>query len=122
MNLYQDHILDHYHNPKNSGSLTQSTHQAEAKNPSCGDVLLFELEVSNNTLHKIAWTGDGCAISQASASLLSEAVLGKSVAELLALTPEDQLKLLELPLSPGRLKCGILSLEALHKALHNPTK
>jgi nitrogen fixation NifU-like protein len=122
MNLYQDHILDHYHNPRNEGSLTTATHEAEACNPVCGDVLQFALEMEGDQVKRIAWTGQGCAISQASASLLSEDVTGKMREELLAKTPQSLLQLLEIPLSPGRLKCGILSLEALHTALRNPIK
>lgn len=119
MNLYQDHILDHYHNPKNWGHLEHSTQQSDVKNPTCGDSLHLELVLAGEIVKDIAWIGEGCAISLASASLLSEQVKGKTRSELLALAPADILKILELPLSPGRLKCGILSLEALHFALHN---
>lgn len=117
MHLYQDHILDHYHNPQNRGSLKNPTHQADGKNPSCGDTLHFELALDGNTVTEAAWTGEGCAISQASASILSETLVGKTTGELLAQDTQSILSLLELPLSPGRLKCGILSLETLHKAL-----
>lgn len=117
MNLYQEHILDHYHNPKNWGSLAAPTHQSTVKNPTCGDMLHMELALAGERIGDIAWTGEGCSISLASASLLSEQVRGKTPSELLALTSSDILEILELPLSPGRLKCGILSLEALHKAL-----
>lgn len=122
MNLYQEHILDHYHNPKNWGGLENATHTSDAKNPTCGDSLHFELSIQGDVVKSIAWAGEGCAISLASASLLSEKVAEKSKEELLALTSEDVLSLLGLTLSPGRLKCGILSLEALHQALHNPLK
>ena len=118
MNLYQDHILDHYHNPQNFGELTQATHKGSAKNPTCGDQLTFMLYFdAEKKVQDVAWVGQGCAISQASASLLSEIVVGKTKVELLDLTSEDLLELLQLPLSPARLKCGILSLEALQKAL-----
>jgi nitrogen fixation NifU-like protein len=119
MNLYQEHILDHYHNPKNWGSLEHPTHQSDVKNPTCGDALHFELVMENSRVKEIAWTGEGCAISLASASLLSETISGKTASELLAVTPNDVLGLLKLSLSPGRLKCGILSLEGLHKALQS---
>lgn len=119
MNLYQEHILEHYHNPKNWGYLEHSTHQSAVKNSSCGDTLSMDLMLDGEIVKNIAWEGVGCAISLASASLLSEHVRDKSREELLALTPEYILGLLELPLSPGRLKCGILSLEALHTALHS---
>lgn len=119
MNLYQEHILDHYHNPKNWGNLQEATHHSDVTNPTCGDTLHFELVVEKEHVNAIAWTGEGCAISLASASLLSELVPNKTVAELLNLTPADILQLVELSLSPGRLKCAILSLEGLHKALQN---
>ena len=119
MNLYQEHILDHYHNPKNWGRLAHATHQSAVKNPTCGDALHMDLQLDGETVQSIAWEGSGCAISLASASLLSEQIGGKLKEELLTLTPEYILNLLQLPLSPGRLKCAILSLEALHTALHS---
>lgn len=122
MNLYSDHILDHYHHPRFQGSLDACTHESEVKNPTCGDRLVCELFLRENVVEKVAWSGEGCAISQASASLLMESVCGKTNEELLSLKKEDVLSLLGIPLSPGRLKCGILSLEALHQALHNPKK
>jgi nitrogen fixation protein NifU and related proteins len=119
MNLYQDHILDHYHNPRNWGQLELATHLSDVKNPTCGDALHFELQVKGEIVEGIAWTGEGCAISLASASLLSEKIVGKTISELLTFTPSTILELLGLPLSPARVKCGILSLEALSKALIN---
>lgn len=119
MNFYQDHILDHYHHPRNAGSLEAPTHRGTALNPLCGDQLSFDLEMKNGVLAHVAWSGSGCAISQAAASLLSELIVGKSEPELWVLRPEDILKLLGLPLSPARLKCGILSLETLHQALNH---
>lgn len=117
MNLYQEHILDHYHNPRNWGQLDLATHISDVKNPTCGDTLHLELLIEENVVKNIAWTGEGCAISLASASLLSEQVIDKTSEELLSFSPDRVLELLGLTLSPGRLKCGILSLEALHAAL-----
>jgi nitrogen fixation protein NifU and related proteins len=120
---YHDHILDHYHNPKNHEPLRgEVTHKGYAKNPTCGDELTFSLVIKDGCLQEISWQGSGCAISQASASLLSQHIHGATTKDALALAPNDVLRLLELPLSPGRLKCGILSLETLHKALQNPIK
>lgn len=113
----QDHILDHYHNPRHNHALFNATHQSDVKNLSCGDTLHIEVIVQNDIIQQIGWTGTGCSISQASASLLSEFAEGKSVKEIVGLEAKDILLLLKIPLSPGRLKCGILSLEALHKAL-----
>ena len=117
MTLYQDQILDHYRNPRNFGSLPHATHHAGAKNPTCGDSLQMDIVVQNGTISDVRFTGSGCAISQASASLLSEAIRGERVEDALALKPEAVLKLLGVPLSPGRMKCGLLSLETLHKTL-----
>ncbi|TXH00585.1 MAG: SUF system NifU family Fe-S cluster assembly protein [Candidatus Moraniibacteriota bacterium] len=119
MSLYHDLILDHYRNPRNHGGLTKATHQGDAKNPTCGDSIHMDILVENDTIVNVGFTGAGCAISQASASLLTESVKGKSVKEALALVPGDVLKLLGVALSPNRLKCGLLSLETLKQALIN---
>ncbi|MEI9966715.1 MAG: iron-sulfur cluster assembly scaffold protein [Candidatus Moraniibacteriota bacterium] len=119
MSLYQDRILDHYHHPRHFGTLEHKTGSAEALNPTCGDRLAMDIRIEDARIGDIAFSGAGCAISLASASLLSEHVSGMSRDEALALEPQDVLKLLEVSLSPGRLKCGILSLEVLKKALHN---
>lgn len=116
--LYQDHILDHYHHPRNFGELPDADRRAEATNPSCGDRLAMALRIRDGRIGDIRFSGAGCAISLASASLLTEAVKGKSVEEALAVSPDQVLALLRIPLSPGRLKCGILSLETLKKALN----
>lgn len=117
MSLYQDQILDHYRNPRNYGSIEHATHRADAKNPTCGDRLHMDIVVQNGTISDVRFTGSGCAISQASASLLSEHARGKSVDAALAMKPEAILGLLGVPLSPNRMKCGLLSLETLHKTL-----
>ncbi|TXH08293.1 MAG: SUF system NifU family Fe-S cluster assembly protein [Candidatus Moraniibacteriota bacterium] len=117
MTLYQDQILDHYRNPRNFGSLEKPTHVAEVKNPTCGDSLHMDIAVQNGTIADVRFSGSGCAISQASASLLIEYVKGKTVKTALSLGPQDILELLGVPLSPGRVKCGLLSLETLKKSL-----
>jgi nitrogen fixation NifU-like protein len=117
MSLYQDLILDHYRNPRNQGSLTKATNHGAADNPTCGDKLHMDILVKNDIIGDVKFSGSGCAISQASASLLTEYVKKKPVEEALALTPENILKLLGVTLSPARLKCGLLSLETLKKTL-----
>lgn len=118
MSLYQDLILDHYRNPRNHGSLTHATHQGDALNPTCGDKLHMDFQVKNDTIEDVRFDGVGCAISQASASLLTDFVKGKSVQEALMLEPKDVFALLGAPLSPARIKCGLLSLETLKQALN----
>ena len=120
--LYQEIILDHYRNPRNHGTIDHPTHQARALNASCGDKLQMDIIVKNDMIEVVRFSGVGCAISQASASLLTEAVIGKSVASALALEPKDSLALLGVTLSPSRIKCGLLSLETLKKTLHSQIK
>ena len=117
MSLYQDFILDHYRNPRNYGHLKRSTHQGRALNPTCGDQLEMDIRVRNDTIEEVRFRGSGCAISQASASLLSEAIKGKSMTQALSMSPQEIVELLKLPLSPNRLKCALLSLETLKKTL-----
>ena len=118
MSLYQDLILDHYRNPRNQGELKGATHNAETSNLSCGDTLHIDIIVKNDIIDDVKFSGSGCAVSQASASLLTECIKKESVKKALALEPKDILELLGVTLSPTRLKCGLLSLETMKKALH----
>lgn len=120
MSLYQDIILDHYKHPRNQGVLKHATHSAITHNPTCGDRLQMHILVKNGIIFDVRFFGSGCAISQASASLLTEYVTGKPVNTVLLLEPKDVLGLLSVTLSPARLKCGLLSLETLKKTLHSP--
>lgn len=115
--IYQDIILDHYRNPRHHGSLEHPTHQGDGINSSCGDKLHMDIRVEDDTIQEVRFQGVGCAISQASASLLTESIVGRPVAEVIRLTPGDVLKMLGVTLSPSRVKCGLLSLETLHKVL-----
>ncbi len=117
MSVYQDMILDHYRNPRNHGTLDHATHAGESKNLSCGDDLSMTIAVKGGTVDDIRFQGQGCAISQATASLLTEYAKGKSVKTLLALEPKKVMELLGTPLSPTRMKCALLSLETLKKTL-----
>lgn len=119
MSIYQELILDHYHNPRHHGSLEHPTHQSDARNISCGDVLHMDISLENGIIEEIKWKGSGCAISQASTSMLAEYVTKKSAEEIQSLTKDDVIQLLGIELSPNRLKCAILSLETLHKTLNN---
>lgn len=118
--IYQEIILDHYRNPRCHGTIEHPTHQARALNASCGDKLQMDIVVKNDIIEEVRFSGVGCAISQASASLLSESVQGTSVQKALELEPKDVLALLGVTLSPSRIKCGLLSLETLKKTLSSP--
>ena len=115
--IYQEQILDHYHHPRCYGLLPNSPHHTETKNLSCGDDLRMDVVIEREIIIKIGWEGSGCAISQASTSLLSEYSIGKTVAEAQNFTPQNLLELLGVELTPARLKCALLSLETLQKAL-----
>jgi nitrogen fixation NifU-like protein len=115
--MYQEHILDNYKNPQNHGTLDNPTDERRGYNPLCGDDLTDKMIIKNTKIEDIKFKGNGCAISIASTSLLSEFVKGKTVAEVKKLTKEDILELLEIPISHARIKCALLCLETIHKIL-----
>ncbi len=116
--LYRDEILEHYRRPHNFGTLEQPDVSYEGSNPLCGDriTLMLDLDDSGHVAD-VAFTGRGCAISQASASLLTDTVRGQSTEDLLQLGKDDVLDLLGIEISPARLKCALLSLDTLQRAL-----
>ncbi|NTW30251.1 MAG: SUF system NifU family Fe-S cluster assembly protein [Candidatus Moranbacteria bacterium] len=120
--LYQAIILDHSKHPRNCGHLERADRHGDAKNPTCGDSLSMDILTENGLISDIRFTGQGCAISQASASLLTESVKGKPIKAALSLETDDILALLGVELSPNRLKCALLSLETLKKTLASETK
>jgi nitrogen fixation NifU-like protein len=115
--FYRENILDHYKNPRNPGHLDNPTATADGVNPLCGDELSVELLVEDGVVKDIRYNGHGCAISQAAASMLSEVVKGRPVAELSGLGKDDVLEELGIPLMPIRLKCALLSVGVLKVAL-----
>ncbi|HEV8451957.1 MAG TPA: SUF system NifU family Fe-S cluster assembly protein [Gaiellales bacterium] len=119
--FYRENILDHYNNPRNHGHLDHPSAAAEGVNPLCGDELAVELEVHDGVVTDIRYSGRGCAISQAAASMLSDVVKGKPVDQLTQIGKEDVLEELGIPLSPIRLKCAMLSVGVLKVALSELT-
>lgn len=117
MHLYHDKILDHQRFPRNRGRLERADFCATSGNPACGDEITIEGCVHDGVLVQIAFTGVGCVISQASASLLTEAVKQKTIAEITALHADFMLSLLGIPLGPTRLRCALVALEALQEGL-----
>jgi nitrogen fixation NifU-like protein len=133
--LYQEVIIDHNRNPRNFAKLENSTHEAEGFNPLCGDKLKLYLIIKNNIIDKINFEGSGCAISTASASLMTEHLLGKTVEEaekvfklfhefmitdVVAVDPLlGKLKVLAgVREYPTRVKCATLAWHTLEAALH----
>ncbi len=112
--LYREVIIEHYKNPTYRGELDPCDIRFEDENPLCGDHLRIDLRVDGEgTILETAFSGHGCAISQASADLLLESIQGKSLEEVKQLTKEDVLDLLGIELGPVRLKCALLSLKVL---------
>ncbi len=116
MNVAQQNILDHYHYPEYQGSLEKPSHTATCKNTTCGDVLTLTLEIKSGIIQKAAFSGEGCAISQAAADLFIEMIIGKHMDSLKEYTKDDIVKLIGLELSPNRLKCALLCLETAQRA------
>jgi nitrogen fixation NifU-like protein len=114
---YREYILDHYRNPRNYGKLEAPDVHAEDSNPLCGDQLSMDLLVEGDHVSEVRFQGRGCAISQATASMLSEMIEGKPVSEVVALGKDDVLDALGIPISPARTKCAFLSLRVLHRGL-----
>ena len=115
--LSRDYILEHYRRPHNFGTLDEPTASYEGSNPLCGDRITMMLGVRDGVVADVAFTGRGCAISQASASLLTDEIKGKPVADVARMTSEDVLDLLGIEISPARIKCALLSLDTLEHAL-----
>jgi nitrogen fixation NifU-like protein len=113
-NMYREQIIDLYENPLNRGTLDPADFSYEEDNPLCGDVIRIDVRLDEaGRIADIRWTGSGCAISQASASLLTEEVKGMSLEELKGFAKERLLDLLGIPLSMARVKCALLSLKVL---------
>lgn len=116
--LYRDEILEHYRRPHNFGTLEEPDASVEGANPLCGDRITLMLAVGEDgRIADVAFTGRGCAISQASASMLTDEIRGRSVAEVEAFTNQVVLDLLGIEISPARLKCALLSIDTLKKAV-----
>ncbi len=115
--LYRDYILEHYRRPHNFGVLESPTATYEGSNPLCGDRITMQLRVEDGVVAEVGFTGRGCAISQASASLLTDEVRGKPIADVAAFAATDLLELLAIEISPARLKCAMLSFDSLQHLL-----
>ena len=115
--LYRDYILEHYRRPHNFGVLEDPSATYEGANPLCGDRITMQLVVRDGVVTEVGFTGRGCAISQASASLLTDEIKGKSVGDAAGFGASDLLDLLGIDISPARLKCAMLSFDSLQHLL-----
>lgn len=117
MSIYQEIILDHSRNPRNYGEIKNPTKTYSLNNSICGDKITIDVEIKNDKIKKIAFSGQGCVISKASASLLTEYAKGKKISRLIKLDKSTILDMLGIELSPLRLKCALLPLEVLRKVI-----
>ena len=117
--FYRENILDHYRNPRNKGHLENPTHVHEEHNPLCGDVIRINLHVNDeDVIEEVRFDGEGCAISQASASMLTEMIQGKTLEEAKQVSKDDILEALGIDIGPVRLKCALLSLKVLKAGVY----
>lgn len=117
MDLYAQNILDHYKNPRNKEFLEPADFSYHQKNQTCGDDLTVFIKLKGKKISAIKYLGQGCAISQASISILSEKLIGSSVAKVLNYKFSDIIKLLGVPISERRQNCALLGLQAIQAAL-----
>ncbi|WP_058367031.1 Fe-S cluster assembly sulfur transfer protein SufU [Haloparvum sedimenti] len=108
--MYRQQILDHYKNPRNYGEMEDPDYTHVGENPSCGDTIRMDVRLADDgeTIEYVTFTGDGCAISMASASMLSERLSGMTLDELKAMETEEITEMLGVDISPMRVKCAVL--------------
>lgn len=109
--MYRQQILDHYKNPRNYGELENPTFSHTGENPTCGDTIRMDIALADDeqTIERVAFSGDGCAISQASASLLTQKLRGMTISALQELDRDDVTEMLGVEISPMRIKCAVLA-------------
>lgn len=117
MSLYKEILLDYYKDPRFRGEIDEATFVAEEDNPLCGDSVKIYGVIDDGKLSQVSFTGKGCVISQATTSMLLEKCCNKNIDEILKITADDMLALIQMELGPNRLKCALLPLAALQKGL-----
>jgi len=115
--LYHDKLLSHYHSPHNYGLMDDFDVETKGNNPLCGDSVTIRLKFDGDRIGGISFEGEGCVISRAAASLISEDVKNKLRAEIHAMTHEHVIALLGVAPTPARMKCALLAIETIQKVL-----
>jgi nitrogen fixation protein NifU and related proteins len=116
--IYRELILDHNKNPRNKGTLDSPQFTYEDVNPLCGDEIRMDVQTDGDRVTEIRFSGRGCAISQAAASILTEMVDGQTLDDVKAISREDLLDELGVPISPARMKCAMLGLKVLKAGIY----
>ena len=114
--FYRDYILDHYRHPRNFGNLERFDAEAEDLNPLCGDQIRMELKIEDGVVTDLRFSGKGCAISQASASMLTERVKGMRLSDVAKISKDVVLEDVGIGISPTRMKCAMLGLRVVKSA------
>ncbi len=120
--LYRELILDHYQHPHNHGAIEDAEISYEDTNPLCGDKIHIDIKLRDGIVEDIKFTGKGCAISQASASMLTDEIKGKSLEEIKRLDKQAVLDLIGIPLGPTRVKCALLPLKVVKGGAYGITQ
>lgn len=116
-NVYKEFLLDHYRNPRNKGEVENADFKNKENNFLCGDTVEISGQMEEGKISHVMFQGKGCVVSQASASVLTDAVKGKTRYDIQAMNVNDVVSLLQVTLSPSRMRCAELSLYSLKKAL-----
>jgi nitrogen fixation protein NifU and related proteins len=119
--LMMDVLLEHYRHPHNFGELSPCDIAHEEGNPSCGDQIKVFMRVKNGTIQDVSYSGKGCIISQAAASILTDLVKGEPVEKVKTITKEEMLENIGIPIGPMRLKCALLALKVIKTGLYGKT-
>lgn len=116
--IYREIILEHYKNPSNRGELDPADFTYEDVNPLCGDEIRIDVRVADERISEIRFSGRGCAVSQASASILTEMADGKTLDEVKTIGKNELLEEIGIPVSPARMKCAMLGLKVLKAGIY----
>jgi nitrogen fixation NifU-like protein len=116
--LYKEIILDHYQHPHHHGTLPDATHSFEDLNPLCGDRVRMDFKIEEGIVRDVKFSGKGCAISQAAASMLTDEIIGKSVDEIKQIDKQAVLDMVGIPLGPTRVKCALLPLKVMKASVY----
>jgi nitrogen fixation NifU-like protein len=119
--LYRELILDHYQHPHNHGEIPDADITYEDSNPLCGDRIRIDIKTKNNVVTDVKFNGKGCAVSQASASMLTDELIGKSLDEIKKMDKQFILDMLGIPLGPTRIKCALLPLKVIKSGVYGIT-
>lgn len=111
--IYMEEILDHYQDPRNYGTIEDADLSHEEGNPSCGDEVRIDIKLDGDTIRDIKFSGKGCAISQASSSMLTERLMGTKLSDIKNLNKQDILDMLGIDIGPMRIKCALLPLKVV---------